>query len=67
MLNSNMVLMQKNNMIKGVLEGTDDDNAVNFKQLNSYLNAAKILLQKRSYYEELFEHYFDLVNPNQLI
>jgi len=60
--------------------GDDDGDLVNFIQLNSYVNAAKILLNNKitelttkltnlidsskSYYDKLFEHYFDLLDPN---
>lgn len=57
--------------IYGIQEGTDDDQAVNFKQLYSYYNALRIsienrikLLQPKSYYNETFEYFFDLLDPN---
>lgn len=46
-LNLHILLIWKNNKIKGVLEGIGDDNAVNFKQLYSYVNAAKIQMQTK--------------------
>jgi len=51
---------------------TDDGNSANFKQLKLYIDYLKITLriricsqqQKRSYYNEIFENYFDMLDPN---
>ena len=57
--------------IIGIKEDTDDSGVVNFKQLMSYNDSLKIslenkirLLQPKSYYNEVFEYYFDLLDPN---
>ena len=57
--------------IIGIKEDTDDSGAVNFKQLMSFNDSLKIslenkikLLQPKSYYNEVFEYYFDLLDPS---
>ena len=57
--------------IIGIGDTTDNSGAVNFKQMKSHNDFLRItlqdemkLLQKKSYYEQLFEYYFDLLDPN---
>ena len=58
--------------IKGILEGTNDDQAVNYKQLNSFNDNLKTylenkikLLQPKSYYNTIFEYFYDLTEPSK--
>ena len=60
--------------IKGILEGTNDDQAVNYKQLNSsndnlkaYLETKILSLQPKSYFNTIFEYFFDLLDPSNFI
>ena len=77
----------KNNKIKNVPDGLENDNPVNIKQLNASesgvlrtlrqeiqsgdailkTNLTNLINNNRSYYDELFEHYFDLLDPNQFL
>ena len=48
----------------------NDDSSLSFinatkMQLKNEMTTAIKSLQKQSYYEELFEYYFDLLSPNQ--
>ena len=73
------VIEVKNNKIVGVLVGTDDDNAVNFKQLTLLSNKitelttttnalerqiTKVLNTHAYYYKQIFEFYLSSLDPD---
>ena len=68
-------------VINSVQEGITDDQAVNLKQLKNYYDSLRITLEtkiteletkmntsiKKSYYAEIFEYFFDLLDPSNFI
>ena len=65
--------------LTGLKEGARDPDAVNLKQMKSYNDATKIILEtkinnlktkvntdlkNKNYYYQIFEHYFDLLDPD---
>ena len=62
--------------INNIKEGTNDDQAVNLKQLKNYYESFRIILETKitelenklkSYYEEIFETFFDITDANSFI
>ena len=58
-------------VLTGLKEGSRDSDAVNFKQVTDLLNGRSSVLykqidtkQNKSYYDLIFEYFFDLLNPN---
>ena len=73
-INFNTAINMDNKAIYGVLEGNSDSQAVNYKQLNSfndnlktYLETKILSLQPKSYYNKLFEKYFNLTDASKFI
>ncbi|KAL9970109.1 hypothetical protein ACROYT_G022435 [Oculina patagonica] len=73
-INFNTAINMDNKAIYGIEEGNSDSQAVNYKQLNSfndnlkaYLETKILSLQPKSYYNEVFEYFFDLLDPSNFI
>ena len=66
----NTPITLQNQSISGVKDAKNDDDAVNYKQLNT-LEATLLsklgALQPKSYYNTIFEYFFDLLDPSKFI
>ena len=66
----NTPITLQNQSISGVNDAKNDDEGVNYKQLNtleSTLLAKLGALQPKSYYNTIFEYYYDMLNPSEFI
>ena len=63
----NTPITLQNQSISGVKDAKNDDDGVNYKQLNT-LEATLLgklgAFQQRSYYNKIFEYFFDLLDPS---
>ena len=66
----NTPITLQNQSISGVMDAKNDDDGVNYKQLNT-LEATLLgklgALQQKSYYNTIFEYYYDMLNPSEFI
>ena len=66
----NTPITLQNQSISGVKDAKNDDDGVNYKQLNT-LEATLLgkfgALQPKSYYNTIFEYFYDLLNPSKFI
>ena len=66
----NTPITLQNQSISGVKDAKNDDDGVNYKQLNT-LEATLLgklgALQPKSYYNTIFEYYYDMLNPSEFI
>ena len=66
----NTPITLQNQSISGVKDAKNDDDGVNYKQLNT-LEATLLgklgALQPKSYYNTIFEYFFDLLDPSNFI
>ena len=66
----NTPITLQNQSISGVKDAKNDDDGVNYKQLNT-LEATLLgklgALQPKSYYNTIFEYFFDLLDPSKFI
>lgn len=67
----NTTINMSDNKIVGLAQSTEDDSAVNLTQLTGNITLLRIqlldkinLLQSKSYYEEIFEYFYKLTDPN---
>ena len=67
-LGFNTPITLQNQSISGVKDAKNDDDGVNYKQLNT-LEATLLgklgALQPKSYYNTIFEYFFNLLNPSE--
>ena len=66
----NTPITLQNQSISGIKDAKNDDDGVNYKQLNT-LEATLLgklgTLQPKSYYKTIFEYFFDLLDPSEFI
>ena len=66
----NVPITMQNQTISGVADGKNNDDGVNYKQLNT-LEATLLdklgALQPKSYYNTIFEYFYDLLDPSKFI
>ena len=64
----NTSITLQNQSISGVADAKNDDDGVNYKQLNTLeakLLGKLVALQQKSYYNTIFEYFFDFLDPSE--